>query len=463
MDRIGKYIRRVPSPNINRTTIFTTFNYAFRNYYSDDINYVPEPIVNSTHNCRIQFLSYSPGNVVVDWGDGQVETFKMRRSSNGYYIAAWRSLNIDYYKNPASTGGGWGLGIDQDTGEYIRPYPNHHYVDDNKSIERNIVMTFDTDIYSASFSTTVHTKFPILEMTNLKTLSLTDNKYIMEIPYSRITKLKKLESLYLNRLGGTLQYIPDSIFEMANLRSLTLAGVVNLSNIDSSNIRKISSLKNLTTLSLNTTMIPQYIKEFNDLPNLASLDIAPNVNPDSQPKFDEIDKINPKLTTLNFMGSGWIAGRVRTNWAEWISGKGIENIRTLSADYAPKLTWNFPEYLRNEMRNITTLGLINCTPTQERADTMVNNFYDFITNWNQITMNATAKDGKRNQFYNLYINIWSASEPSNNTRPSGIERAPSGFVKGSSNGNPTTPMEKIYVLKNNYAQRWNIKPENYNG
>ena len=73
-------------------------------------------------------------------------------------------------------------------------------------------------------------------------------------------------------------------------------------------------------------------------------------------------------------------------------------------------------------------------------------------------MSSIAKDGKRNQLYGLYVNLYSASEPQNNTRPSGVEQAPSGFVKGSNNGNPTTPMEKIYVLKNNYAQAWNIKP-----
>lgn len=49
--------------------------------------------------------------------------------------------------------------------------------------------------------------------------------------------------------------------------------------------------------------------------------------------------------------------------------------------------------------------------------------------------------------------------PTENQRPSGTEQAPEGFVKGSSNGSPATPMEKIYVLKNNYAQRWTIKPE----
>lgn len=457
MDKIGNYIKRIPTPDTHRTTIFTRFNYAFQNYYSNDFYYKPDPVVGSQHNCSIRFESEEPGEAIVDWGDGNIETFKMRKVSNTSYVCAWRTLDIDYRKNPSSTGGGWGLGIDQETGEYIRPYPNHHYEDDDINAERAIKIKFTGNIIRAFFSTTVHHNFPILEMSSLKYLSLSDNKYITEIPYSRLSKLKNLIYLYLNRLGGTLEYIPDSIFEMTGLTSLTLAGVVNLTNIDSSNIRKISNLKKLRALDLNTTRLPQYIKEFNELPVVYSINIATNINPDTQPKFDEVDKINPSLTSLNYMGSNWINGRNKTNWSEWISGKGLENLQILAANQAPRLTWNFPEYIRNEMRSLKTFSLDGNTPTQERADTFVNNFYNYVTGWTQITMTTTAKDGKRNQFYGLAIGLNNASEPQNNTRPSGIEQAPSGFVKGVSNGSPTTPMEKIYVLKNNYGQSWTIK------
>lgn len=74
-------------------------------------------------------------------------------------------------------------------------------------------------------------------------------------------------------------------------------------------------------------------------------------------------------------------------------------------------------------------------------------------------MTSVANDGKRNQFYGLSVSMYNAVYPTENQRPSGTEQAPEGFVKGSSNGSPATPMEKIYVLKNNYAQRWTIKPE----
>ena len=95
--------------------------------------------------------------------------------------------------------------------------------------------------------------------------------------------------------------------------------------------------------------------------------------------------------------------------------------------------------------------------TQERADTFVNTFYDKIMSWSYITMSQTASDGNRNQFYKLTLDLYTAAAPTNK-RPSGVYQAPEGFVKGVSNGNPTTPMEKVYVLTNNYGQTWVLAP-----
>ena len=99
------------------------------------------------------------------------------------------------------------------------------------------------------------------------------------------------------------------------------------------------------------------------------------------------------------------------------------------------------------MRSLHAINLINDTPTQDRADTFVNNFYNYVTGWTQITMSSIAKDGKRNQLYGLYLNLYSASEPQNNTRPSGVEQAPSGFVKGSNNGNTKLTEDVVLQIK----------------
>lgn len=110
------------------------------------------------------------------------------------------------------------------------------------------------------------------------------------------------------------------------------------------------------------------------------------------------------------------------------------------------------------MRSITRFGMNCSTHSQKRSDDFVNSFYDLVVGWDQITMTSVAKDGKRNQFYGLSVSMYDSIYPDENQRPTGQEQAPEGFVKGQSNGSPATPMEKIYVLKNNYAQKWTIKP-----
>lgn len=153
-------------------------------------------------------------------------------------------------------------------------------------------------------------------------------------------------------------------------------------------------------------------------------------------------------------------GEIRTGWNDDnMSGRGLEHLTDFNADHCNNLRMDkLPDYIY-EMRAITWFG-VNCsTHTQKRSDDFVDSFYKLVTEWDQITMTSVAKDGKRNQFYSLSVSMYNAIYPTENQRPSGTEQAPEGFVKGSSNGSPATPMEKIYVLKNNYAQRWTIKPE----
>lgn len=75
-----------------------------------------------------------------------------------------------------------------------------------------------------------------------------------------------------------------------------------------------------------------------------------------------------------------------------------------------------------------------------------------------LTMSSSASDGKRNQFYGLYLSMYLAANTVDK-RPSGVLQAPSGFIKGQSNGSPSTPMEMVYVLMNNYGWRFSMAPE----
>ena len=96
--------------------------------------------------------------------------------------------------------------------------------------------------------------------------------------------------------------------------------------------------------------------------------------------------------------------------------------------------------------------------TQSRCDTFISTLYEKVMGFDYLTMSSSASDGKRNQFYGLYLSMYSASYP-DDKRPSGVLQAPSGFIKGQSNGSPSTPMEMVYVLMNNYGWRFSMAPE----
>lgn len=446
--------------NTNRVVLYMKGEYAFKSLYFSNPQQIPAPTTGSDHNSTIRFQSSSPGSVTVDWDDGNVETFQMQNNGSSYIIG-WRCLDVDYYKNPSSTGGGWGWGIDQGTGQYIKPLPNHHYTD-GETRERHIIITFTCeDVYYFNSETVTMWSFPILELPALQTLAISYTSYINEIPFVRISKVKNLTSLNFTSLGNKLQFIPDSLFEMTGLTSLAISGVFNLSDPDASNFRNIKKLKKLKSLTATVCNITTYIKEFNDLPNLENLDIS-NANlayygADGVPTFDEISTINPSIKIMNVLGAGYSGSGIRTSWMENVfAGKGLENLTQLLIEYQNNLTLVLPEYLK-EMNSLNYIYGLNSFKSQSRADTWVNNLYSYMTNWEQVTMTSKLKNGKRNQFYGLSINMWSSGYPYD-YRPSGTYQAPSGFVKGVNNGNPTTPMEKIYVMQNNYAHSWNIRP-----
>lgn len=452
-------VKSYKTSNTNRTVLYMQGEYAFNSIYFSNPQGIPNPTLSSDINSYIRFNGNSPGTVTVDWDDGNVETFKLQYNGS-YYTVGWRSQDVDYIKNPDAVGGGWNLGIDQETGQYIRPLPNHRYTD-GSTRERYIILTFTVeDIYTLISNTMIMWGFPILELPNLTSLSLSYTRYINEIPFIRISKLKKLTSFNLTSLGSILQYIPDSIFEMTGLTTLSISGVFNLTDPDSSNFRKISKLKNLTSMTAWICNVTTYIKELNDLPKLEYLCIS-NANSstgvDGIPTFNEVNKINQSLTNLNVIGAGYSGSGIRTSWMEeQFSGKGLQNLKQINIEYQNNLSLVLPEYLR-EMNSLNNIYGLNSFKSQERADTFTNNLYAYMTNWNQVTMTNKLVNGKRNQFYGLTIGMYASSYPYD-YRPSGIYQAPSGFVKGVSNGNPTTPMEKIYVMQNNYAHSWQVNP-----
>lgn len=169
---------------------------------------------------------------------------------------------------------------------------------------------------------------------------------------------------------------------------------------------------------------------------------------------DDWDRLT-KLKGINL--NRWYGPVV--SWHPYMIGKGLENITSLIASYGYSNidVSNLPDYIY-EMRSMNSFYMHRSLSTQSRCDTFISTLYEKVMGFDYLTMSSSASDGKRNQFYGLYLSIYMDANP-DDKRPSGVLQAPSGFIKGQSNGSPSTPMEMVYVLMNNYGWRFSMAPE----
>lgn len=452
--------------NKGSITFFTKGKYAFRGVNRNDTtDDVPDPILDgNNYNETIGFYSNAPSMCEVDWGDGSKEQFPFVKARSGsiygQYRLMFRRRDISYRKNPDSHP--WWFYKD-DGSEYI-PVPNHTY-DDGMDKERVISMSFTNDVTMMESYRIMMVGFPILDMPSLINIiiSIPGDRTITDIPKDRIMRSVNIERITLSEFGvDTLTSIPEDWNRLTKLKGLNLSKSIDFSDTEASNIRKFPSMwPNLEILHLAGGRVRVYPREWLSFSKLRELYISPGVampsfDPNTCPAMDEVDRINSSLKIFSHINR-WYGSVV--SWHPYMSGKGLENIESLDAShsYSNIDVSNLPDYIY-EMRSMNSFYMHFCVSTQSRCDTFISTLYDKVMGFNYLTMSSYASDGERNQFYGLYLTMYSASSPVDK-RPSGVLQAPSGFIKGQSNGSPSTPMEMVYVLMNNYRWRFSMAPE----
>lgn len=452
--------------NKGSITFFTKGKYAFRGVNRNDTtDDVPDPILDgNNYNEIIGFYSNAPGMCEVDWGDGNKEQFPFVKARSGsiygQYRLMFRRRDISYRKNPDSHP--WWFYKD-DGSEYI-PVPNHTY-DDGMDKERVISMSFTNDVTMMESYRIMMVGFPILDMPSLINIiiSIPGDRTITDIPKDRIMRSVNIERITLSEFGvDTLTSIPEDWNRLTKLKGLNLSKSIDFSDTEASNIRKFPSMwPNLEILHLAGGRVRVYPREWLSFSKLRELYISPGVampsfDPNTCPAMDEVDKINSSLKIFDHINR-WYGSIV--SWHPYMSGKGLENIERIDASYGYSNidVSNLPDYIY-EMRSMNSFYMYRSLSTQGRCDTFISTLYERVMGFDYLTMSSSASDGKRNQFYGLYLSMYSASNP-DDKRPSGVLQAPSGFIKGQSNGSPSTPMEMVYVLMNNYRWRFSMAPE----
>lgn len=414
-------------------------------YNGKSVDYVPDPVIDEgDFNRCLQISSSKPCFVNVDWGDGTKDQYPMvKRGNSGYHII-FRSLDIEWRKNPdAST---WWFKKD-DGSQYI-PIPPHKYDSVQK---REVTMTFSGVIDGIfNMDGIVLYQFPLMNLPDIYYLAM--SRAVLkngDIPYDRISNSLNITNIQMGSFvhPGVWSNWPEGFLKMKRLTRFGCNSIFNFADDHNSNWRRLSEWENLIEFNFNWNNIPSYDPAFNSIPATGINIIS---NRDDIPRFDEVDKVGDNKSSVYFMASG-------SSWEQDLVGGKLNKIQQTycTSDTVP--VDDLPDYLY-EVREFRYWNLNNhFITTQDRADTFVNTFYDKVMSWDYITMSKVASDGNRNQFYNLTLSLYNSSNPTNK-RPSGTYQAPEGFVKGVSNGNPTTPMEKVYVLTNNYGQTWILAP-----
>lgn len=414
-------------------------------YDGKGADYIPDPIISvDDFNRSLRFSTRKPGFVDVDWGDGTKDQYPLVKVSDGSYRIIFRSLDIEYKKNPDDTV--WWY-KKEDGSQYI-PVPPHKYSDIRR---REVTMRF-SNVIDGEFNMDgiVLHEFPITNLPDITYFAVVRSVLKNgDIPYDRISKSVNLRNIQMGSFihSGVWSNWPEGFLNMKNLRHFGCNSVFNFADNPDSNWRRFSEWENLTIFNFNGCNIPSYDPAFNSIPAVG-IDIISDRN--NIPVFDEVDKVGDNKIHVYFMANG-------SSWKQDLVGGKLNKIQeTYCRSYTVPVD-DLPDWLY-EVREFRKWNLSSTfISTQKRADTFVNTFYDKMMSWDYITMSQTASDGNRNQFYKLTLDLYAAVDPTNK-RPSGVYQAPDGFVKGVSNGNPTTPMEKVYVLTNNYGQTWILAP-----
>lgn len=381
---------------------------------------------------RYQFDSSGPNVMHIDYGDGSSESLPFVQSGSIFRL---RMSHLGELTNNYD-------------------YPGHYYIpgtDNHDALPEHIVtIRFDKPETVTGLivsETKLYGDFPsdIGLMDGLEVLTLNDTANITGFPL-RIGETASLKDITFRNIGSAMEErIPNSLFDMP-IESITVTNSVNLSDITSSNFDRIGEWAGtLIFFGADSCKIDQMPLEISLCTNLRSLYVRNNRFSVCPPEINGLP-----LTELRFVGTN-------PNIVEWGDFSACSDLVTLGLELnlPGTFTTNIPPWVSSLTKLKKVVAYSTFGHSQARTDTWVDNVYNFVVANALIT--GTDDDPFRAMDFDL-VPTNPSHIPTYNKRPSGIYQQPAGYVQGSNNGTPASPMERIWVLENQYGHTWLLIP-----
>ena len=302
-------------------------------YDGKGADYIPDPIISAdAFNRSLRFSTRKPGFVDVDWGDGTKDQYPLVKVSDGFYRIVFRSLDIEYKKNPDDTV--WWY-KKEDGSQYI-PVPPHKYSDIRR---REVTMRF-SNVIDGEFNMDgiVLHEFPITNLPDITYFAVVRSVLKNgDIPYDRISKSVNLRNIQMGVFShsGVWSNWPEGFLNMKDLRYFGCNSVFNFGDDPDSNWRRFSEWKNLTEFNFNWCNIPSYDPAFNSIPAV-HINIVSDRN--NIPVFDEVDKVGDDKAGVASMGNG-------SSWKQDLVGGKLNKIQQTYCSSSTVPVDDLPDYL----------------------------------------------------------------------------------------------------------------------
>lgn len=381
--------------------------------------------VNTTTDVRYKFLfsSSKPNSVTVNYGDGTSASHAFGMINSGLYQIGWNMKNSP-----------------DPSGSSVLPpqcwVARHNFTDGNAGV-RDITFSFEFPQFitkQEAQSVDLYGNYPIdaRYFNNLSSVICLSVKYLTAIPDEALAS-GKLDFISFGSASPTkLSKLPESLFTNP-VGYLNIASVFNLSDLISSNLFKLNQLKDtLVQIVFNDCDITVLDDTFSECQVLKNAYLSLNKFTEFCPQFNFM----PNLGAIHW---GTTVPLTNTNWGDLSNLQKVNTFRIGSFDIRV-------DNLHNDWKFLFSLTSIQSfqafVDTTSRFNSFIDSFYLLCTNEGSITAG-----GSDLPYINRFRNM---SWGSGTLSFTGAKVAPSGYVQGSFNGNPTNQGEKVYVLQNQY-------------